>query len=434
MKVHELSLFNYRCAKKLILSDLQEDLNLFVGVNGAGKTTLLDALAHLLTVANARLRSPRGNGIPIPELDIRIGSATAALGVECHRAEAPDEAVYWTVLHTRAGHNPRVPAHITAMEDGPLVINEWARALRDEIERSQERCNLPVFVYYPVHRAVLDIPLRIRKLHDFGLLQSSDQALPLGRTARKSGIGFREFFEWFRNREDLENERYREPGPFQPDPQLQAVRDALSVFLPGFHDFSIKRNPLRMVATKQGRIIRVDQMSDGEKILLALIGDLARRLAIANPARPEPLLGEGIVLIDEIDLHLHPSWQRTVIPRLLQTFPGCQFFITTHSPQVLGEVESRCLHLLRQDDAGELQVAKAEQALGLDSAEVLETLMDTERRNEEVAARLAAVFDRIDRGEFEDARRELEVLEKDLKGKIPELVRAEALLTMLAGE
>ena len=434
MKIFELSLFNYRCAKELILSDLQKDLNLFVGVNGAGKTTLLDALAHLLTVANARLRSPHGKGIPLPELDIRIGSATAALGVECQRAEASDEELYWTVLQTRAGHNPRVPTHITSMEDGSSIINEWARALRDEIERSQERCNLPVFVYYPVHRAVLDIPLRIRKLHDFGLLQSSDQALPLGRKSRKSGIGFREFFEWFRNREDLENERYREPGPFQPDPQLQAVRDALSVFLPGFQGFSIKRNPLRMVATKQGRPIRVDQMSDGEKILLALIGDLARRLAIANPARPKPLQGEGIVLIDEIDLHLHPSWQRTVIPRLLSTFPGCQFFITTHSPQVLGEVESRCLHLLRQDDAGELQVAKAEQALGLDSAEILETLMETERRNEEVAARLAAVFDLIDRGEFEDARREIEKMKKDLNGEIPELVRAEALLTMLAGE
>ncbi len=434
MKVHELSLFNFRCAKELILSDLQGDLNLFVGVNGAGKTTLLDALAHLLTVAHARLRSPRGNGTPIPELDIRIGSATAALGVECHRTEAPDKDLYWTVLQTRAGHNPRIPTHISAMEDGPLVINEWARARRDEIERSQERCNLPVFVYYPVHRAVLDIPLRIRKLHDFGLLQSSDQALPLGRKSRKSGIGFREFFEWFRNREDLENELFREPGPFQPDPQLQAVRDALTVFMPGFQGFSIKRTPLRMVATKQGRTIRVDQMSDGEKILLALIGDLARRLAIANPARPKPLQGEGIVLIDEIELHLHPSWQRTVIPRLLQTFPGCQFFITTHSPQVLGEVESRCVHLLRQDETGELNVTKAEQARGLDSAEILEMLMETERRSGDITTRLGSIFDRIDRSEFEAARRELEVLEKDLKGKIPELVRAEALLTMLAGE
>ncbi len=372
MKVIELSLFNFRCAKALILSDLRKDLNLFVGVNGAGKTTLLDALAHLFSIANARLRSPHGKGAPIPELDIRNSTATAALGVMCRASQATHENVYWSVLQTRAGHNPRVPAFINAMEDGPLVVNEWARALRDEIDHSQERCNLPVFVYYPVHRAVLDIPLRIRKLHEFGLLQSSDKALPLGRSSRKTGIGFREFFEWFRNREDLENEHYREHGALQPDPQLQAVRDALAVFLPDFHDFSIKRSPLRMIAMKQGRPIRVDQMSDGEKILLALIGDLARRLAIANPARPNPLLGEGVVLIDEIDLHLHPSWQRTVIPRLLATFPGCQFFITTHSPQVLGEVDPRCVHLLRQDEAGELSVAKIEPGVEPESSQTRE--------------------------------------------------------------
>jgi predicted ATP-binding protein involved in virulence len=86
-------------------------------------------------------------------------------------------------------------------------------------------------------------------------------------------------------------------------------------------------------------------LSDGEKCLLAMVGDLARRLAIANPDYPDALQGEAIVLIDEIELHLHPSWQRNIIPALKRTFPKCQFIITTHSPQVLSYIQPKNIYL-----------------------------------------------------------------------------------------
>lgn len=79
--------------------------------------------------------------------------------------------------------------------------------------------------------------------------------------------------------------------------------------------------------------------------MLALTGDLVRRLAIANPALSNPLKGAAIVLIDEIDLHLHPQWQRAVIPRLEKTFPHCQFIVSTHSPQVISEVGHRIVSI-----------------------------------------------------------------------------------------
>ena len=78
-------------------------------------------------------------------------------------------------------------------------------------------------------------------------------------------------------------------------------------------------------------------MSDGEKCTIALFGDLARRMALANPERENPLEGTGVVLIDELDLHMHTSWQRKVLGVLKETFPNIQFIITTHSPQILGE-------------------------------------------------------------------------------------------------
>lgn len=117
-----------------------------------------------------------------------------------------------------------------------------------------------------------------------------------------------------------------------PDPHLEAVREALRQFLPEFDNLTVRRNPLRMEVEKNGERLTVNQLSDGEKCLIALIGDLARRLAIANPVLRNPLDGEGVVLIDEIDLHLHPKWQRLVVPKLRTVFPNCQFVISTHSP------------------------------------------------------------------------------------------------------
>ena len=66
--------------------------------------------------------------------------------------------------------------------------------------------------------------------------------------------------------------------------------------------------------------LQVNQLSDGEKVVLSLVGDLARRLAVANPGLDRPLEGQGFALVDEVDLHLHPSWQRLVMRRLTNTF------------------------------------------------------------------------------------------------------------------
>jgi predicted ATP-binding protein involved in virulence len=83
-----------------------------------------------------------------------------------------------------------------------------------------------------------------------------------------------------------------------------------------------------------------------------MVGDLARRLAIANPGLKNPLYGFGVVLIDEIELHLHPKWQREIIPALTRTFPHCQFIVTTHSPQVVGEIKPQGIYILEKTENG----------------------------------------------------------------------------------
>ena len=232
---------------------------------------------------------------------------------------------------------------------------------------------------------------------------------------------FRVFFEWFRDREDLENERRIEDSRFR-DRQLHAVRTAIERFLPGFHGLKVRRGPLRMVLDKSGEELRVDQLSDGEKCTLAMVGDLARRMAIANPVREDPLDGAGIVLIDEVDLHLHPSWQRHVVSALEETFPHCQFLVSTHSPQTISHVAPERIWLLKRTTSG-VTASRPAESFGQTAGRILEDIMDVPERPQEIKERLSDLFLAIQDDELAIAKQLLSGLTSTL-GSDPDLVRA----------
>ena len=422
MKVTKLYLANYRDAQALSI-ELNPKLNVFVGVNGSGKSTVLDAIAIMLSWAVSRINRSGASGRPIVESDITNGKSTSSIQLLC---DTEDRTIEWKLFKVRKGH---------AASEGKSKLqelNDYAKGIQSKISETSEKVNLPLFVYYPVNRAVVEIPLKIRGKHRFDLLAAYDDAL-------SSGANFRTFFEWFREREDLENEiriSRSQPTLFEldtpvkyqfPDPQLNAVRSALTEFLPDFSDFTIRRSPLRMEVKKNGKRLTVNQLSGGELILIAMIGDLARRMAIANPDSTKPLEGSGIVLIDEIDLHLHPRWQRIIVDKLLEVFPNCQFIISTHSPHVITHVQPESLFLLEQTDSG-IVVRKPNESYGKNVDRVLEDLMGLETtRPNEVDSDLSRIFKTIDAGKLEDARSQITNLRQKI-GADPELVKAEVLI------
>jgi predicted ATP-binding protein involved in virulence len=416
MHVSELKLLNFRGAESLPIS-LDEHLNVFVGMNGAGKSSILDATAIMLSWLVNRIRSTSASGRPIGEDDIRNGSPAAAIEIVCH-----DESYFsWSLAKARSGYSRK--DHVSIL----LSATERAKHYQAMISDSLGEVNVPVLAYYPVNRAVLDIPLRIRNKHHFGLLDAYDGALT-------SGANFRTFFEWFREREDLENEnrRYQDDlikpeGYAFPDPQLEAVRGALSIFMPDFSNLTVKRKPLRMWVEKQGQRVTVNQLSDGEKCLMAMIGDLARRLAIANPVRENPLEGDGVILIDEIDLHLHPKWQRILIPRLREVFPNCQFLVSTHSPHVITHIQPEHLHLLKME-GGALEVVAVAESYGKSVDRILEDIMGLETtRPDAVHHDLQQLHDLIQQGDLKKAQAELAALQEKI-GADPALVKASVLI------
>ena len=403
MKLRSLRLTNYRGIRDLRL-EFSEQVNVLAGVNGAGKTAVLDCAAIMLSRLIGRIRSTTGTGRFFSEYDITNGMSETQSVIEIVFQEC---VVDWSVSKTRRGRRRQ---SITGLDDVKKVVDRIHMRLEED-----ESSSLPIAVYYPTNRAVVDIPLRIRKTHPFDQLSAYDQALS-GKWR-----SFRIFFEWFRDREDLENERRLETPKFR-DRELQAVRTAVKRFLPGFGGLRIRRAPLRMVVDKNGEELRVDQLSDGEKCTLAMVGDLARRMAIANPALEDSLAGDGVVLIDEVDLHLHPGWQRHVVSALEETFPNCQFLVSTHSPQIVSHVAPERIWLLERSGSGVTANRPAE-SFGQTAGRILEDLMNVPERPQEIKERLSDLFLAIQQEELATAKQLLSDLTRTI-GNDPELVRA----------
>jgi predicted ATP-binding protein involved in virulence len=332
--------------------------------------------------------------------------------------------------------------------------------------------SVPLIAFYPVERVVLDVPLKIKQRHSFLQLDGYDNSL-------KQGVDFRRFFEWFREREDWENEAgiaaamdslsNNDPAKFNEisdllkngkreidslkefdieglqalltqfssafelaktlreggrDPQLNAVRRAIGRFMPGFENLKVRRKPrLHMSVDKQGQRLNVLQLSQGEKSLMALVGDIARRLAMMNPGSDDPLHGSGVVLIDEVDMHLHPQWARSIVDRLQTTFPNCQFVLTTHSPLVISDCKDVLVYALNN---GELTQVPSQ--YGQDANTVLLDVMDTHIRNADVTRRLNDLLDLIQDNRLNEAKHSLEELRQELPPNNLELTKAGLLL------
>ncbi len=209
--------------------------------------------------------------------------------------------------------------------------------------------------------------------------------------------------------------------------EIQIVTETIENFIEGYSNLRIERVPRpHMLVDKNGETFNLEQLSEGEKNLIALVGDIARRLSIANPNSKEPLKGDGIILIDELDLHLHPAWQRLIIPKLTEIFPNCQFFITTHSPQVLSHVEPENIFLLKNEN-NELSWKKPDESYGMSIDRIVELLMDEDVRPNEVKDKIDNLFELIERNKISQAKKTVSKLKKYLKSD-PEILRAEMLI------
>lgn len=332
MQIKQIKIENFK-GVTLFEMDMGSNLNTFIGANGAGKSTVIEAIDMLLSWVVARVRTERGQGDLIHPNQIRKGAQYARLTID---VELEGERYKWSLYKKANLVRKKLPNDSSDLVQSSACANKIVEII------NQRKIAPPIISSFGVNRAIDEIPKGIsRKKHKLKPEDIYDKGI--------SPIRFRSLFEWMLERQDIENGEYRaksEAGEiFTEDEQLATIKRAIEkVFDSGYTNLKVKNRPRRVTIEKrEGATLKeyeLDLLSDGEKCYLAIVASIARLLAMATPQGQDPLESSGIILIDEVDLHLHPEWQLTIVPRLTETFPNCQFIFTTHSPHVISSIPS----------------------------------------------------------------------------------------------
>jgi len=403
MKIKSIGIKNYKVFKDLNLVLNGKSVVIF-GENGVGKSTVLSAMNYIFRVFLNQMNPAQSKAFERFEDEmITVGEKQLAITAEIKL----DDYFLLQRVYKKNERNKRTN-ELTYPKLNYTLFRERFKALY----LSSDDIGMPVFLHYGTNRVVLDIPDRIRERHDFDKLTAIERAID-------PQTDFRTFFEWYREREAEEVLRIKDSKDFKyEDLALACVRRAIESMIGDVKALQIKRNPTRMVVYKGDKEIRVDMLSDGEKCTLALLGDLARRLILANPGMDNPLEGSGIVLIDEIELHMHPAWQRRILNVLREVFPNIQFVLSTHSPQVLGEADTDfdIISLTLDENGYGVADTSIRRMDGYDSNLILEDYMGASSRSEKKKQLVHDINRSIVDHEFEKAEAGLMEL-KELSGE-----------------
>ena len=437
MEIQSLELTNFRGIAHANLT-LDGKSAVIYGINGMGKSTILQACSVLFfRILSMLTASDLGSDskVKIEDSDIKIGAQAARISMQLNI----DHTVY--SYFRSAEQNGR---RIHSGMDAKCIVDQFRKLYvgqymsleeeeTDESDREREstrvlvfnESNMPIYASYGVNRYVSDRRNKVLE-KDINLAGK----LAALRDVFDPTINFQLFFEWFRGRQEYENSKRVEKETFK-DAQLSAVREAiLKIMDNDFSDIKIKidNEDAQMVAVKHHTELSIAQLSEGEKCVLAMTGDLARKLAIANPGRENPLEGEGVVLIDEVDLHLHPSWQGRMMPLLFRTFPNIQFIVTTHSPKVLSEIKDEANIFEIYQDGNAINVRKQDPMNGWDINHIMRDFMHTDILNEETQKLIDEIYNCIENENFDQAEGLVDQLARITDEMNVEVVRARTLI------
>ena len=370
MKLKSVEIENYRAIEKLKLP-LDPSLTVLYGDNGYGKTSVLSAIAVGLG-DKAMLGPFLDVFIYFCEGDWREGAANPRVSLTSMNGNVFERQGTRSVFEREKAERERL-VHRENLEEA-LVEDSHA-----------DNNDMPICVLYGTDRTVSDVPESVVSPRHLPRRVSRLDALNGALSARTD---FEDLFAWFYFKEDEELREQKERRDFDYQlKEVSAVRQAISSMLPEVSDPRTESNPPRFIVSQkseQGQIkkLSLDQLSGGYRIVLALAADLARRMVQGNPHLDDPLESEAVVLIDEVELHLHPGWQQRILGDLRRTFPNAQFIVSTHSPQVLTTVEpQRIVELAREGDrivAG----APAGATYGAEAGDVLSVVMGVKERPE----------------------------------------------------
>lgn len=402
MRFSQLHMQNFRGISELEI-DFERDLTVIIGRNGAGKTSLLDALASFMELMLTSALGP--NFDPVLSLqDITFGTQILSMRLQYEADRGASKSLVRDDLEVNYEGGLAYPSHL--MRD---VLMKLPEELRSSLN----------FVYYRQNRTCeSDNDVRTR----------DPERIFLADEIRRDSLAkdlrtIADLQTWWDRRDAQEARMVRDSDPDYRDPELEAIRALVKKIdtFKGITYSSTAAPPGLYLIKNNDALVHVSRLASGERSYVVLLGDLARRLTLLAPNKPLEEIS-AIVLIDEIELNLHPIWQSEIAPTLTEVFKACQFVIATHSPQVLSGIESRQVRILKEQPTGKTKVAIPLSTKGRTSNYLLEGVFEASERFPAVE-QLIASFDRaVDRRDVDTAKATLAALEEEIGDDAPTLL------------
>ena len=432
MKLKKLSIANYRCFKEADI-DFDEHTTLIVGKNGAGKTAILDAVA--------------------------VAISTFLLGINggVSRSISKDDARY--EFHDFDGIvDPQHQFPVSVESIGDCLDNHdvrWVRSLNSEsgnttVKEARELTNISKSVQNRIMMGDKSLILPLISYYGTGRLyaQKKEKKNIKSLTEFKRQVGYVDcmaaesneklMLNWFQIQTLKSLQEQQRTGIVEKPLLLKTVESAICKCFERISgskkaDIIFDLDTHRLVLNFESvdgclQKFAMDEMSDGYKNTLSMIGDIAYRMAVLNPMLGDKVLEEtpGVVVIDEIDLHLHPQWQQTIISDLNTIFPKIQFIVSSHAPAVINSVAKEQIRIL---DNGEIFLPAA-QTYGRDANSILREVMKVSERPTDIKQRMNLFYSYMDENNYKEADKVLAEIEAIVGTTDPDIAAARTSLDL----
>ncbi len=425
MTLNEITIKNFRGFENFH-AKLNSDLTVFIGNNGSGKSTVLDAISIAIGTFFSGLDGVPGTSINIEDVTCKSFDMGTVIDLQHQypsvitaKGDIDGETLEWTRARNRSTGNA------TIVEAKSIV--SIAKKYQARLREGDTTLTLPIISYYGTGRLWAQKKEKkvTEKLEQFSRLSGYTGCLEAGSNEKR-------MLRWFEKMTIQQAQRQ------QPSPELNAVEQAVSRCfseITGFSDvvtqFNLDTHSLDILYTNcDGKKIRVPMknLSDGYKNTIGMIADIAYRMATLNPQLLSNVLTQtpGIILIDEIDLHLHPVWQQRIIRDIQSIFPKVQLIVSTHAPSVISSVKRENMLVLTEH--GEAHTLPVE-VYGKDANSILSAVMNTNHRPAEVQALFDKFYETVE-VDFSSAEAILNEIESLIGSEDPELTEARVTLAL----
>lgn len=422
MWLKHMKVRNFRSFRELDVS-FDRNLTILIGSNGAGKSTVLEAVRVSLGAFLTGFKSVKSNAIARNDVRVEtIKKGSTYVNHECYPV-----TVYSAV---ETGKGEYIPwGRCLNSAKGRTTVGDSRDIMRyaETLAAGEESTILPVVAYYGTGRLWAE-----KKTRKVDRIKTHDKYLGY-RDCLEAEASGRILYKWI---EDL---TYTELQEGERLPELEAVRNALAQCYQGVDPgakkvrvkYSVKLKDIEVTKeTESGdvRSIPLSLMSDGIRITMMLVADIACRMAQLNGHLYDDVLSktDGVVLIDEVDMHLHPAWQSRILGDLMRIFPLVQFIVTTHSPTVLANISDKHVLVLSGDKAEPSRV----KTYGRNISAVLREIMGVQPRPQEIIDKLNWLDSLIDDGEYDKAHEILTEVRDILGENDEDVIRAEVALSL----